>query len=420
MKHLQVLLAFVLVSLSLVAACGPLPTPDSAGTPTSVPASTGATSIAPPASTPAQLTSAPPLALQPTLKAVPPTATTPPRSITLQEPRSGATLSSPAHVQGSVTVSPFESTLRGRVYDASGAVVGEGPVMVSAEMGQPGTFDGAIPFTISTAGPGYVEVAEISPKDGSPIIATGVNTLLAPQDTGAIELPGAGERVTLPLRILARLGRPGEQVTATLRWQDGTELAQTFTLLEGEDGGGLLIASLNWPGESQPPEPPTQTATLTITADSAAVLQQAVVVLSPNDPDTVTVKLYFPLGEDLEDVQLRIPKTAKIATAALEHLLWGPPSPNLAGFGTEIPTPQQVLAFPGRQAGWGPRVRLLSVTITDGIALADFSREMEAYGGGSLRVKVLRDQITQTLKQFSTVQQVIIAVEGETETVLQP
>ena len=358
-------------------------------------------------------------ASRPTGQAIPPTATTPQRSITLQEPRSGAALSSPVRVQGSVSVAPFESTLRGRVYDASGAVVGEGPVMVSAEMGQPGTFDGTIAYTIATSGPGYVEVAEISPKDGSAIIATGVNVVLAPPVSGTIEIPGAGERVTLPLRILARLGRPGEQVTTTLRWQDGTELAQAFTLLEGEDGGGLLIASLNWPGESQPPEPPTQAATLTITAGSAAV-QQAVEVLSPSDPGTVGVKLYFLLGEDLEDVQLRIPNTTKIATAALEHLLWGPPSPNLAGFGTEIPTPQQVLTFPGRQAGWGPRVRLLSVTITDGIALADFSKEMEAYGGGSLRVKMLRDQITQTLKQFSTVQQVIIAVEGETETALQP
>ena len=419
MKRLQVLLAFVLVSLLLLAACAPRPTSDSAS-PTSAPASSAAPSVVPPSSTPVQpVPTSVQLAPTPTLQAIPPTATTPPRSITLQEPQGGATLSGLARVQGSVTVSPFESTLRGRVYDASGAVVGEGPVMVSAEMGQPGTFDGTIPFTVATAGQGYVEVAELSPKDGSPIIATGVNVLLAPQAAGPIEMPGAGERVTLPLRILARLGRPGEQVTATLRWQDGTELAQAFTLLEGEDGGGLLIASLNWPGESQPPEPPTQPATLTIAADSAA-LQQQVAVLSPADPDTVAIKLYFPLGEDLQEVHLRIPKTPAIATAALEHLLWGPPSPNLAGFSTEIPTPQQVLAFPGRGADWGPRVRLLSVTIVDGIALADFSREMEAYGGGSLRVKVLRDQITQTLKQFSTVQQVIIAVEGETETALQP
>jgi len=403
-------LSSVLVSLALLTACAPLPAPGS-GNPTSVPASTAAPSAMPPEPTSVQLA--------PTLQAIPPTATTPPRSITLDEPQNGASLSGLARVRGSVAVSPFESTLRGRVYDASGAVVGEGPVMVSAEMGQPGTFDGTIPFTIAAAGPGYVEVAELSPKDGSPIIAAGVDVVLAPQNAAAFELPTAGERVTLPLRILARLGQPGGQVTATLRWSDGTELAQDLTLLEGEDGGGLLIASLNWPGESQPPEPPTQAATLTIAGDSAA-LQQQVIVLSPDDPDTVAIKLYFLLGEDLQEVQRRIPKTQAIATAALEHLLWGPPAPNLAGFSTEIPTPQQVLSFPGRGVDWGPRVQLLGVTISDGIAMADFSKEMEAYGGGSLRVKALRDQITHTLKQFSTVQQVIIAVEGETETVLQP
>jgi spore germination protein GerM len=54
------------------------------------------------------------------------------------------------------------------------------------------------------------------------------------------------------------------------------------------------------------------------------------------------------------------------------------------------------------------------------VATADFSKEIEAYGGGSLRVKLLRDQITQTLMQFPTVKQAVIAVEGRTEYVLQP
>jgi spore germination protein GerM len=35
-------------------------------------------------------------------------------------------------------------------------------------------------------------------------------------------------------------------------------------------------------------------------------------------------------------------------------------------------------------------------------------------------VKLIRDQITQTLKQFSTVAEVVIAIEGETEGVLEP
>jgi spore germination protein GerM len=45
---------------------------------------------------------------------------------------------------------------------------------------------------------------------------------------------------------------------------------------------------------------------------------------------------------------------------------------------------------------------------------------MAAYGGGSLGVRLIREQITRTLQQFSTVREVRIAVEGQTEGVLEP
>src|SRR6185503_19527001 len=107
-------------------------------------------------------------------------------------------------------------------------------------------------------------------------------------------------------------------------------------------------------------------------------------------------------------------------TAALNELLWGPAPPNLAGFTTAIPSPEQVLGYPGREPGWGPRVTLRSLTIVDGVATADFSREMKAYGGGSVRVMLIRQQISRTLLQFPTVREVRIAIEGQTEAVLEP
>jgi hypothetical protein len=217
------------------------------------------------------------------------------------------------------------------------------------------------------------------------------------------------------------VGEPGDQVLASLRWDDGTELAQAFTTLRGEDGRGLLIDSLNWPGESQPPELPSQPATLELRTVAGDLLaRQTVTVLSADDPGTQEITLYFLLGESLQPVQRRIPKTSGIGAAALEELLWGPSPPNLAGFGTALPTPAEVLSFSGREPDWGPRVTLRKLTVQDGVAVADFSQEIRAYGGGSLRVSLLRQQIVQTLEQFPTVQEVIIAVEGETEGVLQP
>jgi hypothetical protein len=402
-------ISIISVLVLLLAACSPAAGPTPAPTAVQEPAAT-ATQVASQPTAVVQPTTEPTLqptmepTVQPTLQpttqpgvqpTTPPprqatvTPTTPPRTIILESPQNGATISSPVQVSGRVTVSPFEATLRGRVYDAQGQVLGEGPIMVSAEMGQPGPFNGSITFRAGSGGPGKVEVADISPKDGSVLASASADVVLAPEPgAGAIEVP---------------------------------ELTHSFTTLRGEDGRGLLIDSLNWPGESQPPEPATQPATLILRSTAGDLLaSQQVTVLSPDDPDAREISLFFVLGEKTQAVQVLIPRTQAIGTAALEDLLWGPPPPNLAGFTTAIPTPQEVLSYPGRQPDWGPRVMLRKLTITDGVATADFSGEMQAYGGGSLRVTLIRQQITQTLMQFPTVNEVVIAIEGETESVLQP
>lgn len=344
--------------------------------------------------------------------------------ITIDFPGINAAITSPVEVRGVVAIVPFESTLLGQVYDASGQVVGAGPLMVQGSMGDEGPrpFAGTLAFTPTVGGPGRIEVAEISPKDGSVLHSAAVSVVLA-APLATIEIPAAGDQAVLPLHILARAGRPGDQVVAALRWQDGSVLERTYTLLAGEDGRGLLIESLWWQADVPPqPFPPTQPATLEIRAlDGTLLASQQLTVLSWDDTAAVQqVTVYFLLGEELQAVKLNVPRTPRIGAAALEMLLWGPPPPNLAGLGTALPRPADVLSFPGRNPDWGPRVRLLGLTIENGVATANFSREFAAYGGGSTRVLLIREQITRTLKEFSTVKEVVIAVEGETEAVLEP
>jgi hypothetical protein len=251
--------------------------------------------------------------------------------------------------------------------------------------------------------------------------ADALHTLPQPEPAGPIEIPAAGARVTLPLHILAHLGQPGGQLIARLRWQDGTELMRIFPVLRGADGQGLLIGTLNWMNEGPPPQPVTQPATLEILSGAGQLqARQSLTMLSASDPDTQLVTLYWVLGEDIVPVQQRVPRTPRIGTAALTELLWGPGPPNLAGFSTAIPTPEQVLSYPGRAPDWGSRITLRSLTIVGGVATADFSKELNAYGGGSLRVMLIRQQIRQTLLQFPTVREVRIAIEGQTEGVLEP
>ncbi len=243
-------------------------------------------------------------------------------------------------------------------------------------------------------------------------------------DATASELPVEGTRVILPVHILLRKGTPGEQVNAILIWQDGTRLSNQFTVLRGEDGKGLVIGNLDWINMLAPPQPATQPATFELQTTSGVVLaRRQLTVVGQNDPNTQEIKLYWTVSGNDEIVvpqYRRIIKTSQPGTVALQELLWGPPRFSQIGYGTALPTPEQVLSYPGRQPDWGPRVTLKSLRIEGGVATADFSREMQAYGGGSLRVKLIRDQITQTLKQFPSVREVLIAVEGQTEGVLEP
>jgi hypothetical protein len=237
----------------------------------------------------------------------------------------------------------------------------------------------------------------------------------------SVVIPVPAARVTLPLHLLARVGAPGDLVTVELRWKDGTVLTQPFKLVEGEDHAGLLLDSLDWQMESQPPQPPTQSATLTIRGSSGAVLgHQDLTVLSPVDPSTQEITLYWLGGDTLYATKSRIPRTPQIASATIEELLWGPPPRGLAGFTTALPMPREVLAFTGRAPDWGPRVTLRKLTIDKGVATVDFSKELRAYGGGAARVGQLRQQIARTLTQFSTIKSVRIAIEGQTTGVLEP
>ena len=208
MSTTQRTLTFLLLLL-LLAGCSPTVAPPTVG-PDQVPSAVPPSPKVEPSAQPSSPTAGPTLTQA---------------LIVLEQPAAGAEVSSPVTVRGVVAVVPFESTLRGRVYDSAGQVVGEGPIMVQGSMGDPGPvpFEGQIAFSGGGASRGRVEVAELSPKDGTPIASALVDVVLA-GSAAAIEVPAAGISATLPLHIMARVGRPGDLVVAVLRWQDGAEI----------------------------------------------------------------------------------------------------------------------------------------------------------------------------------------------------
>lgn len=129
--------------------------------------------------------------------------------------------------------------------------------------------------------------------------------------------------------------------------------------------------------------------------------------------EAIKIKAYFNndrldpefLCNKVFPVERIIPKTSAVARAALEELLKGPTAEEKAqGFLTSLP----------------PRVIIQRLVIDNGVARVDFNEELEFQVGGSCRVSAIRAQITQTLKQFPNIQEVIISINGRSEDILQP
>lgn len=104
-------------------------------------------------------------------------------------------------------------------------------------------------------------------------------------------------------------------------------------------------------------------------------------------------------------VERIVAKSPAVARAALEELLKGvTDAEKNAGFFTSINT----------------GVKIQRLTIENGVAKVDFDEKLEFQVGGSCRVSAIRAEITDTLKQFPTVNSVIISINGRTEDILQP
>lgn len=300
-----------------------------------------------------------------------------------------------------------------------------GSLQPTTEVGQPTATSPAStqPLPTATVRPDPTpvstpEAVDVTPNETS--VPDDANIAVKPNTGTGIDFPADGAQVTFPIHVQARVGRLNNEVVLKIKWQDGQEYSEPYQVQFDKEGNGLLVDSLDWTGESAPPEWPSQPATLQVLAPSGTVLaSRKVNYLGATDPNTMQIKVYWLLEDGPRDIPQRIVRTRQVGAAALSELLWGIGPRNFAGFTTAIPSPEEVLNYAGRQPDWGPRVRLRKLTIVDGVATADFSKEMAAYGGGSARVNAIEEQVTLTLKQFPSVKEVRILVDGKPDA-LQP
>lgn len=115
------------------------------------------------------------------------------------------------------------------------------------------------------------------------------------------------------------------------------------------------------------------------------------------DPEVTCTKV-FP-------IKRQILKTKEVAYVSLYQLIQGPNMGELGeGYDTSIPG----------------QTRINSIKITNGTAYADFSEDLEYGVAGSCKVTAIRSQIESTLKQFPSIKNVVISIDGRTKDILQP
>ncbi len=164
------------------------------------------------------------------------------------------------------------------------------------------------------------------------------------------------------------------------------------------------------------PTPTTPNGTLILRKENPSGLSEhdnelrIPIKFSQHNPNQTTVKVFFnnsSLSAECEKtvaITREVTQTSAIARSAIEELIKGVTQDEKnKGYSSQI----------------NSGVKINSLAIKDGVAKIDLSSELETNSGGSCRALAIRSQITQTLKQFPTVKDVTITVNGNAN-ILQP
>lgn len=202
-------------------------------------------------------TTAPPIATSPVLApadtAAPPSpaadtpapiSTNPPvipaqpqEAILILEPGPGSKVISPLRIAG-LADPTFEQTLVVNILLADGSLLAGGPVTIQADLGQRGPFSLDLPFSVGSDQPAFIQVYDVSARDGGLIHLAQVKVRLSPSGPASIN-PGLPH----PEQIIIEQPANGDTIRGGLVLVSGFGLAsfEQTLVIEVYDANGLLI-----------------------------------------------------------------------------------------------------------------------------------------------------------------------------------
>lgn len=251
----------------------------------------------------------------------------------------------------------------------------------------------------------------------APMPSSGCGTLTPtsePQKNIAVDSPQNGAELSLPFFIEGQARVFENTINFKIKDKDDNILYEGIGMAQSPDMGqfGPFSKEISYLYQ-KPASPDVTLEVFEFSAKDGSVINLVSVPVKLNSADTRTVKVFY-LNSNLDPenscekvfpMERIISKEGSLIENTLKALLGEMnPADVEKGYDTVI--------------NLGIFVRNWS--LKDGVARVDFSETLEAGVGGSCTVAAIRHQITETLKQFPSVKEVIISIDGRTEDILQP
>jgi hypothetical protein len=182
-------------------------------------------------------------------------------AILIRSPGAGSHLTTPIQLRGQADPTA-EQTLGVKLLAADGSELASLTTTIQADVGQRGSFDVEIPFTVSQPRQAFIQVFATSPRDGGVIHLASVGVQLAPDGAPdvrpaeahpeqiAIRQPQAGETIAGGVLHVEGFGVAGFEGTLVIDLYDagGDKLAEQPVIVAAPDMGqpGSFDADLSY------------------------------------------------------------------------------------------------------------------------------------------------------------------------------
>ncbi|MBI3290830.1 GerMN domain-containing protein [Candidatus Falkowbacteria bacterium] len=229
-----------------------------------------------------------------------------------------------------------------------------------------------------------------------------------------VNSPLSNDSIASPVEISGRARVFEGTVLFRLKDSFNRVLSRGFTISSlGAPGWGYYKGSLEFDN------PQTPTGWLEVYSESAEDGSEIDLISLPvvfEDFKSPKIKVFFSnIKEDPEilecdkvyPIEREVAPSDNFIAVALEELFKGLTEEDIkAGFVDNLPEA-------------AVKINSLEIIATSTLAV-DFDQALQEGVAGSCRVLAIRAQISETLKQFPNISEVVISIEGETEEILQP